>query len=88
MNGPNYSQSNSAFIVVTLKPFEERKSPSEGVTSLIARLGTKFQELNEGTVAPLAPPPIIGLGTGGGFAYVLQVSGEATQKPLPKLYVV
>jgi multidrug efflux pump subunit AcrB len=57
---------------VTLKPFEERKSPSEGVTSLIARLGTKFQELNEGTVAPLAPPPIIGLGTGGGFAYVLQ----------------
>jgi multidrug efflux pump subunit AcrB len=42
----NYSQSNSAFIVVTLKPFEERKSPSEGVTSLIARLGTKFQELN------------------------------------------
>ncbi len=25
-----------------------------------------------GTVVPLAPPPIIGLGTGGGFTYVLQ----------------
>ena len=25
-----------------------------------------------GTVVPLAPPPILGLGTGGGFAYVLE----------------
>jgi multidrug efflux pump subunit AcrB len=37
-----------------------------------SRLTGQAWELNEGTVAPLAPPPIIGLGTGGGFAYVLQ----------------
>src|SRR5262249_11464706 len=35
----NYSQSNAAFVVVTLKPFEERKDPSLGVRAVIARLG-------------------------------------------------
>jgi hydrophobe/amphiphile efflux-1 (HAE1) family protein len=68
----NYSESNAAFIVVTLKPFEERKDPSKGVPALIARLGAKFRDIQGGTVVPLAPPPIIGLGTGGGFAYVLE----------------
>ena len=68
----NYSQSNAAFIVVTLKPFEERKSESLGAAAIIARLGQKFREIQGGTVVPLAPPPIIGLGNGGGFTYVLQ----------------
>src|SRR5204863_3996055 len=38
----NYSQSNSAFIVVTLKPFEERKSADASVGAIIARTGAKF----------------------------------------------
>ena len=57
---------------MTLKPFEERKDPALGVRQVIARIGTKFRQLQEGTVTPLAPPPILGLGTGGGFTYVLQ----------------
>jgi len=68
----NYSQSNAAFMVVTLKPFEERKARSLGAPELIARLSEKFRQIQGGTVVPLAPPPIIGLGTGGGFTYVLQ----------------
>jgi hydrophobe/amphiphile efflux-1 (HAE1) family protein len=68
----NYSQPNAAFIVVTLKPFEERKDRALGAEELIARLGTKFKQIEGGTVVPLSPPPIIGLGTGGGFTYVLQ----------------
>src|SRR5262252_1509909 len=68
----SYSQSTAAFIVVTLKRFEERKDPSLGVRAVIARLGAKFKQIAGGTVVPLAPPPIIGLGTGGGFAYVLK----------------
>ena len=39
---------------------------------MIARLGPKFRQIQGGTVVPLAPPPILGLGTGGGFTYVLQ----------------
>ena len=69
----NYSQSNSAFIVVTLKPFEERKGAELGAGAIIARLGTEFrQKIGGALVLPLAPPPIIGLGTGGGFTYVLE----------------
>ncbi len=68
----NYSQANSAFMVVTLKSFEQRKDPASGVPALIARLGPKFRQIEGGTVVPLAPPPILGLGSGGGFAYVLQ----------------
>jgi hydrophobe/amphiphile efflux-1 (HAE1) family protein len=68
----NYSQPNAAFLVVTLKPFEERKEASQSVHALIARLGAKFRQIQGGVVLPLAPPPIIGLGTGGGFSYVLE----------------
>ncbi|MGC2076878.1 MAG: efflux RND transporter permease subunit, partial [Xanthobacteraceae bacterium] len=68
----NYSQSNAAFMVVTLKPFEERKGPDHSVAALIARLGQDFRQIQNANVQPLAPPPIIGLGTGGGFTYVLE----------------
>jgi hydrophobe/amphiphile efflux-1 (HAE1) family protein len=69
----SYSASNSGFIVVTLKPFDERKKDrSLGVAALIPRLGAEFRQIGDGVVVPLAPPPIIGLGTGGGFAYVLE----------------
>jgi hydrophobe/amphiphile efflux-1 (HAE1) family protein len=69
----NYSQSNSAFIVVTLKPFEERKGAELGAGAIITRLSAEFrQKVGGALVLPLAPPPIIGLGTGGGFTYVLE----------------
>jgi hydrophobe/amphiphile efflux-1 (HAE1) family protein len=68
----NYSQPNAAFMVVTLKPFEERKGRSKSASALIATLGQKFRQIPGGQVVPLAPPPILGLGTGGGFAYVLE----------------
>jgi hydrophobe/amphiphile efflux-1 (HAE1) family protein len=68
----NYSQSNAAFMVVTLKPFEERKGHDHSAEAIIARLGQKFHQIESANVQPLAPPPIIGLGTGGGFTYVLQ----------------
>jgi hydrophobe/amphiphile efflux-1 (HAE1) family protein len=68
----NYSQPNAAFVVVTLKPFEERKDPSLGVRQVMVRLSAKFRQVQGATVMPLAPPPILGLGSGGGFTYVLQ----------------
>jgi hydrophobe/amphiphile efflux-1 (HAE1) family protein len=68
----NYSQPNAAFMVVTLKSFEERKDRSLGAPALIARLGAKFRQIQGGNVVPMSPPPILGLGTGGGFTYVVQ----------------
>ena len=68
----NYSQPNSAFFVVTLKPFEERTARGDSANGIIARLNEKLREIPGGGVVPLPPPPIIGLGTGGGFTYVLK----------------
>ena len=68
----NYSQPNAGFMVVTFKPFEERHGKGLGARDVIARLGQEFRSIGGGTVVPLAPPPIVGLGTGGGFAYVLE----------------
>jgi hydrophobe/amphiphile efflux-1 (HAE1) family protein len=75
----NYSQPNAAFLIVSLKPFDERKHDSDSAQAMIARLGARFRELRGGMAVPIAPPPIIGLGTGGGFSYVLQ--GSAGSNP-------
>ncbi|WP_294539866.1 multidrug efflux RND transporter permease subunit [uncultured Rhodoblastus sp.] len=68
----SYSEPNAAFIVVTLKEFEHRKAASLGAKQVIARVGEKFRQIQGANVLPLAPPPVIGLGTGGGFTYVLE----------------
>src|SRR5262249_14272730 len=78
----NYSQSNAAFMVVTLNPFEERKDKAMGAAALIGRLRQKFRQIPGGTVVTLATPPILGLGTGGGFAYVLEDLGGGDAKAL------
>jgi hydrophobe/amphiphile efflux-1 (HAE1) family protein len=81
----NYSQSNAAFFIVSLKPFDERADASQSAQAMIARLGGKFQEIRGGRAVPLAPPPIIGLGTGGGFSYVLQDTGGGSTQALAQV---
>jgi hydrophobe/amphiphile efflux-1 (HAE1) family protein len=68
----NYSQPNAAFMVVALKPFGERKDRSLSAAAAMARLAPQFRQIRDGVALPLSPPPIIGLGTGGGFTYVLE----------------
>jgi len=68
----NYNQANAAFIVVSMKSFEQRNAASLAAPQVLARLAGQFRGLRDGIAVPLAPPPIIGLGTGGGFTYVVQ----------------
>ena len=49
-----------------------RLDRSLGAPAVLDRLGSAFKQIRGGSVVPVAPPPIIGLGTGGGFAFVLQ----------------
>jgi hydrophobe/amphiphile efflux-1 (HAE1) family protein len=81
----NYSEANAAFMVLTLKPFAERKDKSLGAPEVIKRLGEKFRQVEGGAVVPLAPPPILGLGTGGGFAYVLEDLRSGDPKALAQV---
>ena len=64
--------SNKALIVVRLKPYEERTDPALSAEALIQRLGPKLAGIGGGVAVPLNLPPIIGLGSTGGFEYALQ----------------
>ena len=81
----SYSQPNAGFMVVTLKPFEDRKDSASGAAAIMASLAGKFRQIQGGTVVPLPPPPIIGLGTGGGFTYVLQDLSGGDPKALAQV---
>ncbi|MBR0652825.1 multidrug efflux RND transporter permease subunit [Roseomonas terrae] len=65
------AQSNSGFLILTLDPFDERSSPALGVNALIAALARETAEV-PAQVIPFNLPPIIGLGTSGGFELQLQ----------------
>jgi hydrophobe/amphiphile efflux-1 (HAE1) family protein len=65
------AQSNSAFFIVTLKTFEERTAPEAKVNALLAAVARGTAQV-PALVVPFNLPPIIGLGTGGGFQYQLQ----------------
>ncbi|HZP68658.1 MAG TPA: efflux RND transporter permease subunit [Pseudolabrys sp.] len=76
----NYSQPNSAFVIATLKSFDDRKGTGQTADKIISRLAGALRDVRGGMAIPLQPPPIIGLGTGGGFSFVLQdLRGGASQ---------
>ncbi|MCU0887671.1 MAG: multidrug efflux RND transporter permease subunit [Rubritepida sp.] len=66
------AQSNSAFVVARLKPFEDRKRAQDSVFAAIGRIFGEAQAIRTANVFAFNIPPIIGLGTGGGFEFQLQ----------------
>jgi hydrophobe/amphiphile efflux-1 (HAE1) family protein len=68
----NFSQANAGFLIATLKGFDERKGTEQSADAIIGRLAGQLRQLRGATAVPLQPPPIIGLGTGGGFSFVIQ----------------
>ncbi|WP_372620492.1 efflux RND transporter permease subunit [Falsiroseomonas sp.] len=66
------AQSNAAFVVVRMKPFDERTGPEESVYAAIGRVFGAVQQVRTANTFAFNIPPIIGLGTGAGFQYQLQ----------------
>jgi HAE1 family hydrophobic/amphiphilic exporter-1 len=66
------ASSNQAFFVVRLKPYEERTDPTQGATAIIARLRPQLAAIKGAIAFPFNLPPILGLGSTGGFQYVLE----------------
>jgi len=62
----------NAFYFVTLKPWSERKSSAEQYQEIRARLNQQLSTLPQGTVFSFSPPAIPGVGTSGGFTFVLE----------------
>ncbi len=66
------AQSNSAFLIVTLAPFEERAEPDLTAASIIGKVRREAAQLQAANVLVFGLPPIIGLSATGGFEYQLQ----------------
>jgi HAE1 family hydrophobic/amphiphilic exporter-1 len=62
----------NAFYFVTLKPWGERKTRAEQYQEIRARLNQRLSGFPEGTVFSFSPPAIPGVGTSGGFTFVLE----------------
>ena len=64
--------SYNAFFWVTLKPWDDRKTMEEEYQVIKAKLNLKLLTLPQGTVFAFSPPAISGVGTSGGFQFVLE----------------
>ncbi|MFJ0643667.1 multidrug efflux RND transporter permease subunit [Bordetella bronchiseptica] len=68
-----FTNSSSAGIVfVTLKPFDERKPAALSGDAIAASLNQKFGAIKDAYIAVFPPPPVMGLGTLGGFKLQLE----------------
>ena len=64
--------SYNAFYFVTLKPWSNRETRAEQYQEIKARLNQQLSKLPQGTVFSFSPPAIPGVGTSGGFQFVLE----------------
>ena len=64
--------SYNAFFVVTLKPWDERTSRAEQFQAIKAHLNQQLAKLPAGIAFSFSPPAIPGVGTAGGFTFILE----------------
>jgi multidrug efflux pump len=61
------NSSNAGIVFVTLKPFAERPGAALSGAAIAGRLNQQFAGIKEAFIAMFPPPPVMGLGTIGGF---------------------
>jgi len=70
------ARSNLATIFVPLKPWDERLAEGRTREVIMSELSKKFMKIYDGLVFTYTLPPVIGLGTGGGFEMQLLDKGD------------
>ena len=66
------NQPNAAFVVVRLKPFQDRKAAADTAQATIGRVFGGARQIPRANIVAFNLPPIIGLSTSGGFEYQLE----------------
>jgi hydrophobic/amphiphilic exporter-1 (mainly G- bacteria), HAE1 family len=66
------TKSNSGTIFCQLKPWDERRKKTEQLEGMIAELNKRFSAITQARIIVIAPPAIPGLGSTGGFSFILQ----------------
>jgi len=67
---------NSAIVFVPLADFSERESADLSAGAIAGKLNAQFAGIDEAFVAVFPPPPILGLGTTGGFKLQIEDRGS------------
>jgi len=62
----------SGFFFITLKPWEERKTPEEKYEAIMAHVNREFAKLPQGVAFAFSPPAIQGIGNAGGVTMVIE----------------
>jgi len=62
----------NGFFFVTLKPWSDRQTRAEQYQEIKVRLNKELSKLPQGTAFSFSPPAIPGVGTSGGFQFVLE----------------
>jgi HAE1 family hydrophobic/amphiphilic exporter-1 len=76
---------NAGMIFAALKPSDQRRGKGHSSADVVARLGPKLFMVPGGTVAMFEPPAVQGLGSYGGFQFVLQDLGKNTLADLDRI---
>jgi HAE1 family hydrophobic/amphiphilic exporter-1 len=63
---------NVGFAIGNLKPWDERKKPSQHINAIINKANNEFISITTANIISFSPPPIQGLGTTGGFDFRLE----------------
>ncbi|MDR3728095.1 MAG: multidrug efflux RND transporter permease subunit [Terracidiphilus sp.] len=81
--------SNAGMMFVNLKPADDRRGKGHGAADIVARLAPKLGRLalapNGGIVAAMQPPAVSGVGSYGGFQFMLQDQGKNTLGDLDRV---
>ena len=67
---------NNGIVFVALKDFDQRKDASLSANAIAAELNGKFAGIQDAYMAIFPPPPVMGLGTIGGFRLQVQDRGN------------
>jgi HAE1 family hydrophobic/amphiphilic exporter-1/multidrug efflux pump len=70
LTGTNSSYAATLFII--LKPWSQRAGAAHGALALAARLNKLAGGIRQANVLALNPPPVPGIGTAGGFEFILE----------------
>jgi hydrophobe/amphiphile efflux-1 (HAE1) family protein len=66
------NNSNVSTVFATLKPWDERKAKNVQFESILGSVQQRYYGIKDGFIFAFGLPPILGLGTSGGFEFMLE----------------